>query len=373
MPSTQRICVVVPKHWSTTKGGAEYQAEQIALRLAATNDTEVFFLAKEFDASFNTKNYRCIEVGSRLPTRLARGTLLDVVPLWGALEKIRPHAIYQRVGCSYTGVCGAYARRAGCRFIWHVAHDFDVTPGRFAGHGNRVQVFLEKRILERGLRLANAIITQTRQQAELLKQHYQRSDAIIVPNAHPVPEVVDTASRLIQVVWVSNFKPIKRPEIFIRLARALQGYPAARFLMIGRPSWDPKWQNRLEAEIESIPNLHYMGELSQAHVNEILSRSSLLVSSSEAEGFPNTFIQAWMRGVPVVSLGVDPDGILAKGTVGYAVKDENDLASVVAQLLGEPELIRKLGRNARDYGLAHHGPDNLYQIIRIVRGDISDG
>ena len=35
------------------------------------------------------------------------GYLMDAVPLYSALRRIKPHVIYQRVGCGYTGIPGS--------------------------------------------------------------------------------------------------------------------------------------------------------------------------------------------------------------------------------------------------------------------------
>ena len=41
-------------------------------------------------------------------------------------------------------------------------------------------------------------------------------------------------------------------------------------------------------------------------------KSKILINTSSFEGFPNTFVQAWANGVPVISLKVDPDNIIKK-------------------------------------------------------------
>jgi len=64
-----------------------------------------------------------------------------------------------------------------------------------------------------------------------------------------------------------------------------------------------------------------MGKLPFEETLKIFDGATLFVntSKSESEGFPNTYIQAWLRGVPVISFDVDPDGVIAKNGLGKVV------------------------------------------------------
>ena len=177
---------------------------------------------------------------------------------------------------------------------------------------------MEKRSIEFGLRHAHQIVTQTEQQATLLQRHYGRTADAVIPNFHPKATEVIDKSGSISVLWVANFKPWKQPEVFVRIAAALSDLRDVHFYMVGLQatgSGDRAWNHGLMTAIGRTPNLTYLGSQSQAEVNRLLARSHIFVNTSLYEGFPNTFIQAWQRKVPVVSLHVNPDCVLDRGAV----------------------------------------------------------
>ena len=107
--------------------------------------------------------------------------------------------------------------------------------------------------------------------------------------------------------------------------------------------------------------------MSQSAVNSLLEHTDLLVNTSDHEGFSNTFIQAWMRRVPVVSLRVDPDRLLSRGGLGaVASGDEEKLYESVASLLDDPDRCAAIGERARRYALEHHAESNIETLARLL-------
>jgi glycosyltransferase involved in cell wall biosynthesis len=140
--------------------------------------------------------------------------------------------------------------------------------------------------------------------------------------------------------------------------------------MIGAPPLaDPRWPALL-AKILAQPNILYLGGLSQDEVNDCISRSHIFVNTSVQEGFANTFIQAWMRRVPVVSLAVDPDGLLGCGKYGYCAGDNyHAFRRHIETLVDNPALRQTLGEQAKQYSHAAHSHRNIELLINVLLAD----
>jgi len=126
------------------------------------------------------------------------------------------------------------------------------------------------------------------------------------------------------------------------------------------------WQDALTRSIDATPNLQYLGRRSHEEVNALLDRAHVFVNTSTHEGFPNTFIQAWMRDVAVVSLGVDPDAVLARKRVGIAAQSEAELADAVRRLLDQPDLRAGYARRGREHAAANHSLGNAKQLVDLI-------
>jgi glycosyltransferase involved in cell wall biosynthesis len=136
---------------------------------------------------------------------------------------------------------------------------------------------------------------------------------------------------------------------------------------------DDAWTKDQLNEIAATPNIEYRGALSQAEVNAVLEHTDLLVNTSDYEGFSNTFIQAWMRRVPVVSLRVDPDRLLSRGGLGAVTGNEDALFGCVSVLLDDPDKCSAIGARARRYALEHHAESNIETLARLLELAASAG
>lgn len=120
-----RVCIVNPFQHG---GGAEFQISLLTAALHAANRFDVWYLTHHVAPEIQPNGYEIVRIGDddRVP-RL--GYVTDFVPLYRALRSLKPHVIYQRVACGYTGICAFYTRQHHrlTRMIWHVAHTTDVT------------------------------------------------------------------------------------------------------------------------------------------------------------------------------------------------------------------------------------------------------
>lgn len=362
-----KVCVLIPDHWTAKKGGSEYQARILVERLIRAYDVQVTYLTLDSDPTFRPDGYRVRRFSSRRGLR-RYGTFFDALRLYRALEREAPDVIYQQVGCAHTGIAAYYAKRHGCRMLWRVAAISDVTPED--ADWLRPHRIVERKIFEYGIRNAGTIIVQSKDQKSLLSSNYGRSDAIVVRNFHPLPSSAERnqprTNEKKRVIWVGNLKPVKNPEAYIRLAHSFSDDPDLEFVMIGASQGKPSWTNHITTMMRSASNLRYLGEQTQERINELLWNATAVVNTSHQEGFTNVFIQAWMRGVPVVSLNVNPDGLLGTEAIGFASGSEQQLHDDLAKLIRAPGLREAMGERARLFAQAEFSERNVAEIAELM-------
>lgn len=347
------------------RGGAEQQAHLIAQYLRSSYD--VFFISigheedqRLFDNGYKIYAIKPFQLAGNKMYFLSRGEILNI------LKHERPDFIYQAVSYSATGIAAEYCNNSGAKLIWHIASDRDVAPSKFGKGQKGLFYFIEDKYAEYGKRNATHIIAQTQQQDNAMRHTYKRACDIILRNFHPVPQDIMKKQLPIQITWIANIKKLKQPEIFIKLCQKLCHTKDVNFLMIGRKG-PPAYQNQLESQIRNCENLVYLGELDMDEVNRILSESHFLVNTSQYEGFPNTFIQAWMRRAPVVSLNVDPDGILRRERIGFHSKTFDQMLEDVARLIEDEPLRVDMGQRARSFAEKEFSMRNLEKMLPFFR------
>lgn len=263
--------------------------------------------------------------------------------LWRAMARADADIYYQRASGMATWLVGQFCALKRRSFVYAAASDGDFYPDL-----PLIRYGRDKWLYRRGVRLADAIVVQNSTQQQACAAQYGRS-ASIVPSCH-APGGAACNDRAGYVLWAGTIKQLKRPELLVELARRL---PAVRFRLVG--GGDAAIMARLQAAAQTLPNLELTGFVPYAHIDAQFDGARLLVNTSEFEGFPNTFLQAWARGIPSVSF-FDNGSVYQGQPVSHCVADLDAMAARVRTLMEDEAAWEHASALARDYFQAHHTP-----------------
>ena len=268
------------------------------------------------------------------------------------LRECRAEVLLQRGAAELTGL-GAFAcRRLGIPFVFMVASDRDLEPGR------EIVPHPQDRLLFRaGLRRAAAVVAQTEAQVVRLRERFG-IDATRI-SSFPAGELPDEPMRPEgeAVLWGANLRPVKRPEWLLELAAR---FPAVPFIAYGGAApGHEAYAREVAARLDAAPNIEYLGPVAPGDLPGLFRRARVLLNTSRSEGFPNTFLEAWRHGVAVLAT-VDPDGSLAGRGLGAAAGDLTGLEAALDSLLAEDPADRAArAQRALSFLREHHDPARL--------------
>ena len=348
-------------------GGSEYQAKLLVEALVRRYSVTVGYFAARVSNTRTFDDHTVFRTGSNHSLR-RYGHFWDFFKLQRRLAEFQPDVIYQRVSCSYAGIAGLYARRTNTPMICHIASQKDCSPPpRLLPSLLRPHILVESRLAKYGLRHANSLIVQSEDQRALVRQNIGDKDVSLIRNFHPVPDdVADKSDTSFTVVWIANMKALKRPELFLEIAGKVSSQRDVEFVLVGQPYPEAAAQNALQDMIRKSSNVTYAGPIAQEAVGDLLARSHLLVNTSVFEGFPNTMIQAWMRRVPVVTMGVNPDSLLDDGKLGASCDTTDEVARYIEKLNSDRTRLVKMGADARAFATKEFSMNNANRLADLV-------
>jgi len=329
-------------------GGAEVQATKLAHALKAKG-------LRVAHVVYPVPEPRLVDASS--PTLVERpdwqgdgrlGQLAESRAIWGALQRADAAAYIVRGSGGHVIAAGTFCRARGRRFVFSSSSELDFDFARPDRNPRMLQIY------KASLRLAARLALQTEAQRELALRALPHSDPVVIPSfAEPAP----SANRGDYFLWVDRLVEYKLPDSYVELAEAL---PEARFRMVASVMSEtpPGMAERIEAAAERLPNLELLPPRPRSELLEEMQGAVALVKTSRVEGMPNGFLEAWARGVPVLSLNVDPDGKIANNDIGVAADGSMErLIEAAASLWRDPELRAATGERARRFVQDVHSPE----------------
>jgi glycosyltransferase involved in cell wall biosynthesis len=275
-------------------------------------------------------------------------------PKWTSLARAMRQAnadlYYQNGSECTTGQVALWCQRHRKPFVFSLASDADCDPAlpELSQH--------ERMLYRLGLRKADRRVAQTATQANRLREEFA-VDSVVIPMPCPEPPAENaqppspTGRR---VLWVGRICQVKRPDRLVDLAVLC---PELAFDLVG-PFLEEDSSNAVRARADGVPNLTLHGGIPRERVHGFYDRACLLCCTSEYEGFPNTFLEAWSHGLPVVST-FDPDGVIAKHNLGIVAGNIREMQAPIRSLLDSPARYQEISNNARRYFVENHKADSV--------------
>ena len=364
MSRAPHVCFFAPTAWPVlagdpkieSVGGAEVQQVTIARALASRG-----YLVSMLCGDHGQPDQVTIDgirvvrhrVGhSRLP--VIRYVHPRLTAIWASLQRVDADILYQRTAAAATGVVGLFAKATGRRFVYAAAHDLDMLREKTPQLFQRKAGGRDLRLFRLGVKLADAIVVQHAGQAADCLRSYGRTSTVIPSCYAETAGARADASGV--VLWVATLRTWKRPEKFLEIAKR---WPNVRFRMVGGPSSDAvdaSLFERIRSLAAQLPNVEFIGFVPYAAIDQHFNAARVFVNTSDREGFPNTFLQAWSRGVPTVSFcetGATLDGV----PIGAVAQSTEAMGSAIERLMRDDILWRREGTRAKRYVTGTHSVD----------------
>jgi glycosyltransferase involved in cell wall biosynthesis len=340
------VCFIAPKAYALFHpelkevfGGAGVDLYFLATELAKDKNFEVSFIAADYGQPVVeiVESVRVIK-----SVDFKKNPLIGAIRIWQGLR--RANADIYMLKTASPGVllvaffCWLHRRN----FVYRTAHQIECDGTYLKQH------FVLGRFFRWALRIAKLVLVQNKTDQEDLKRT-TGVDSIAIPNGHRLAQLKENERDII--LWVGRSAIFKRPELFIKLA---QGIPTEQFIMICQRAADDEKYEELIAQAETLDNFEFIKGVPFSDTEGFFRRAKVFVNTSDAEGFPNTFIHACMASTPILSLNVNPDGFLQRHNCGICCNDDfKCLVDSLKFILAGNRSI-ELGKKARCYVEQNH-------------------
>lgn len=246
--------------------------------------------------------------------------------LWSALRRADADVYYSSCAGGLAGQVAMFCAWRGRRYVFRVASDSDCLPDALI---IKRWYCRDKRLYQYGLKQADAVLAQSVRQQELLLRNFGRQSSLAQMIVGASGTNLDFARRDVDALWVSNIRRLKRPDILLDIAAQL---PRVSFHIVGGTvAGERGLFDEVQGRAREAPNVTFHGPLAYDNAAALYGRARVFVNTSDMEGFPNTYLQAWASGTPVVAF-FDPDGIIAEHGLGIAVRSREEMIAAVHTL-----------------------------------------
>ena len=203
---------------------------------------------------------------------------------------------------------------------------------------------LERKLLGWSLSRAKLVITPSRQLETLVKLWSSEVCTQVIPNSIKIQNKMhQVKNKKFDVVFVGRLTKWKKVDNLISACAKIQ----CSLAIVGTgPELEQlkAFASKLQYDIE------FLGERNKSDVVEILLQSRIFCLPSSYEGMSHALLEAMSESIPVVVSDILPNKEIIQHEINgliFRLGDVTDLSEKIKQLIGSPELRKKLAIQAK--------------------------
>jgi len=353
-----KVCFVILKAYplfnpsiASATGGAEVDLYLLSKALARDPLFDVSFVLgdygqAEIEVVDNVTLIKSVNVNQNL--------ILGGYKIWKALKQVDADVYMSE--CSSLGISlyRLFCRVHQKKFVYRTAHTNEC-DGTYIKKS-----WIKGMFFKNALRKSDVVLTQNISDKKSLYQTTGVS-AEVVKNCCDIPEINVSAKS--GALWVARSASFKRPTLFFKLAKQYSQY---QFTMICEKAFGDTQYDQLQKDADALENIDFISHVCFNEIDNYFAKARVFVSTSESEGFPNTFVHAAKCSTPILSLMVNPDQFLDKHKCGWCANDDwNRFATLFADVMNNENELPE-GANGKKYIEDNHDIDHIIERYKEI-------
>ena len=362
-----KICFIAPKAYpifnkkiKSIFGGAEVQLYLLSKEFSNYPHVNVSFIVADYGQN-DVEVYEKVRVYKSFDLR--QNIVKSFFNFFRIFNKVKADVYVQRTLSPVSGILALYCKFTGRKFVYMVAHDYEVDGGYDKNNG-----FLKSYIANLVFKFADLIVVQNMYEFENLCKRNKSNNLVILNKGIDFNNLSEETPKIFDVIWVGRCEKWKNPDIFLQLAKKNED---KKFLIIVPVSnTNPKLFSVIEKKAMSIKNLTFLKHVSNDEVYRYLSKSKIFVITSQQEGnWPMVVLEAISSKVPIISLSLNYGELLKDDAAGIFCNNNFDIMNKkLNQLLNDVTLYKQMSKNAYKYSKIHYdiqkNAKHFYYLIR---------